>query len=371
MTEQNETIDLLRNSAAGFAKFDGKRIRGWRANAPGFDRAYWRQMAEQGWLSILVPEAEGGLGLGVEAASAVAGELGRACAPEPFVMAGILAPALLAQSTNTVLKSELLPAVLAGDTVVSLAWQPATGGLSPEATEITARRQAGQVILSGEARFVSPAQADGYMVLAREQGGLLLAWVPADSLGDSLLEEAGPDGIPSGRLRLSDLRLPETAVLMSGNRVAEAVQTALDQALIVQSAELCGLMQRSLDMTLDYLKPRQQFGVAIGSFQALQHRSVDLFIQQELARHATAAAIQKAEAGASGAALSQAASSAKARAAEAGMLIGTQAIQLHGAIGFTDEYDLGLYVNRTMRLAASLGNAAEHRRRFGDLSEGA
>ena len=131
------------------------------------------------------------------------------------------------------------------------------------------------------------------------------------------------------------------------------------------------LMQRCLEMTLDYLKTRQQFGVAIGSFQALQHRAVDLFIQQQLARHATAAAIRTATSGVSGTALSLAASSAKSRAAHAALMIGTQAIQLHGAIGFTDEYDLGLYVNRIVRLAASLGNAAWHRKRYADLGEGA
>ncbi|KZD08973.1 acyl-CoA dehydrogenase family protein [Oceanibaculum pacificum] len=371
MTEQTETIALLRNSAAGFAKFDGKRIRGWRGNAPGFDRDLWGRMAAQGWFSILAAEEEGGLGLGVEAAAAVAEQLGRACAPEPFVASGVLGPALLSQATNQALKQDLMPAVLSGDLLVSLAWQPAGGALPPESTGVTAQRRNGGLVLDGDARFINPAQADGYMVLAREPGGLLLVWVDAKAFDGALSEEPGPDGIPSGRLRLSGIELADSAVLMSGNRVAEAVQGALDQAVIVQSAELCGLMQRALDMTLDYLKTRQQFGVAIGSFQALQHRSVDLFIQQELARHATAAAIQKAEAGAAGRDLSLAASSAKARAAEAAMTIGTQAIQLHGAIGFTDEYDLGLYVNRIVRLAASLGNAAWHRRRFGDLSEGA
>jgi alkylation response protein AidB-like acyl-CoA dehydrogenase len=208
-------------------------------------------------------------------------------------------------------------------------------------------------------------------VLVRESGGLMLIWAEAGRLGGGLTMETGPDGMPSARLRMAGLRLPESSILLAGNFVAEAVQTALDQAVIAQSAELCGLMQRCLEMTLDYLKMRQQFGAAIGSFQALQHRAVDLFIQQELARHATAAAMREAATGASGPALSIAASSAKSRAAHAGLMIGTQAIQLHGAIGFTDEYDLGLYVNRMVRLAASLGNAAWHRRRFADLSEGA
>ena len=370
MGEDIETIELLRNSAAAFAKFDGKRVRSWRGRAPGFDRAVWHQMGELGWLSTMVSEDDGALGLGVEAAAVLAEHLGRACSPEPFLMGSVMWPAILAQASNQVLKDRLLAFVLPGDMMIALTWQPVSGALLPEATEIVAERRDGTIKLFGECRFVMPAHADGYMVLAREQGKFLLVWVEPGQIGDGL-EERGPDGMPSARLRLSGLSVPDSVVLLAGNQLAEAVQTAIDQTVIVQSAELCGLMQRCLEMTPDYLKTRQQFGAPIGSFQALQHRCVDLFIQQELARHATAAAIRVAVSGGSGTALALAASSAKSRAAHAGMLIGTQAIQLHGAIGFTDEYDLGLYMNRIVRLAASHGNAAWHRRRFADLSEGA
>lgn len=370
-SDHSETISLLRDSVSGTVPFDGKRIRSLRGKEPDFDRAVWREMGEQGWLSILVPEEAGGLGLGMAAASAVAERLGAACAPEPFVMAGLLTPFLLSRSTNRAQKQGLMPAVLSGDMLVSLAWQPAGGSFDPEKTEISTRAQGGGIVLSGQCRFVVPALADAYLVLARGADGLLLVLVEATQLAAGRSLEPGPDGVASARLSLSEVKVPADAVLLSGAAASAALQEALDLAVIAQCAELCGLMQRSLEMTLEYLKTRQQFGAAIGSFQALQHRSVDLFIQQELARHATDAAVDKAEQGATGKALSLAASSAKARAGEAAMLIGTQAVQLHGAIGFTDEYDLGLYMNRTVRLAATLGNAAWHRRRFGDLSEGA
>ena len=372
MTSDNsETISLLRDSVSGTVPFDGKRIRSLRGAEPDFDRTLWRAMGEQGWLSILVPEEQGGLGLGMAAAAAVAERLGAACAPEPYVMAGLLTPYLLSQSSNQAQKQGLMPAVLSGDHLVSLAWQPAGGSLDPEQAEITARMQGGDVMLSGQCRFVVPALADAYLVLAKAESGPMLVRVDAAKAAAGRVLEPGPDGVASARLSLSEVKVPADAVLLSGEAARTALRQALDLAVIAQCAELCGLMQRSLEMTLEYLKTRQQFGAAIGSFQALQHRSVDLFIQQELARHATDAAVQKAEQGATGKALSLAASSAKARAAQAAMLIGTQAIQLHGAIGFTDEYDLGLYMNRTVRLAATLGNAAWHRNRFGDMSEGA
>ena len=128
-------------------------------------------------------------------------------------------------------------------------------------------------------------------------------------------------------------------------------------------------MERCLDMTLEYLRTRKQFGRAIGSFQALQHRAVDLWVQKELARAAVASAARTLDdASASPLARSAAASGAKARATHAALLMSTQAVQLHGAIGFTDEYDLGLYLNRALVLSAWLGNAAEHRRRYGELA---
>lgn len=368
---ENETLALLRDSAAGFARFDGRRIRGCRGRSPGYDREVWRQMGGLGWFSLAVPEADGGLGLGIEAAAALAEQLGIACFPEPYVAAGFLVPVLLAQATNQRLKRDLLPGVLTGDLVVSLAWQSESGGLEPEMTGVTAACRSGSVTLSGQSRFILPAAADAYLVLARSGSDFLLVCVRAEEARPGLLEETGPDGVPNGWLRFNGLSIPEAEVLLIGPGVANIVRSAIDLAIIAQSAELCGLMQRSFDLTLEYLRTRKQFGAAIGSFQALQHRAVDLYIQQELARHATNAAVRMAAGGALGNSLALAASSAKARAAHAGLLIGTQAIQLHGAIGFTDEYDLGLYVNRIVRLTASLGNAADHRRRFGALSEGA
>lgn len=364
---ESETLALLRHSVAGLARFDGQRIRAWRNRPPGFDRALWREMASQGWFAIAVPEAEGGLALGIEAAAIVAEQIGRACLPEPYVTAGLLGPMLLAQSTNEAARRELLPGVLSGETVLAPAWQPADGGISPSTPGVFARPDPDGFVLSGESRFVVPAKADVYLVLAREGDGLLVAAVDGRD-ARILREEPGPDGVSSAWLGFQDLRLPNSRLLMSGTAVADRVGAAFDHAVIVQSAELCGLMQRALEMTLDYLRTRRQFDAPIGSFQALQHRAVDLFIQQELARHATAAAVRTAAGAGHGRALSRAASSAKARAAHAALLIATQAIQLHGAIGFTDEYDLGLYVNRIVRLAASFGNAAEHRRRFAAVS---
>jgi alkylation response protein AidB-like acyl-CoA dehydrogenase len=150
------------------------------------------------------------------------------------------------------------------------------------------------------------------------------------------------------------------------------LRDALDLALVASAAELVGLMDHALDTTLDYLRTRQQFGKPIGSFQALQHRAVDIWIQRQLARAAVDAAVAVLDSPAADArARTQAASSAKARAAHAALLLCNQSVQLHGAIGFTDEYELGIYLNRALSLSAWLGNAAEHRRRWGALADAA
>lgn len=233
---ESETLALLRHSVAGLARFDGQRIRAWRNRPPGFDRALWREMASQGWFAIAVPEAEGGLALGIEAAAIVAEQIGRACLPEPYVTAGLLGPMLLAQSTNEAARRELLPGVLSGETVLAPAWQPADGGISPSTPGVFARPDPDGFVLSGESRFVVPAKADVYLVLAREGDGLLVAAVDGRD-ARILREEPGPDGVSSAWLGFQDLRLPNSRLLMSGTAVADRVGAAFDHAVIVQSAE--------------------------------------------------------------------------------------------------------------------------------------
>ena len=153
-------------------------------------------------------------------------------------------------------------------------------------------------------------------------------------------------------------------------RATGVLRNALDAALVVGAAELLGIMDSVLEMTLTHLRTRKQFGVAIGSFQVLQHRAVDMWIQREI----TEAVVESAAGvldgnSASDDLRSATVSGAKARASQAALLLCNQSLQLHGAIGFADEYELGLYINRALTLAAFLGNAAQHRNRFSRLTQ--
>jgi alkylation response protein AidB-like acyl-CoA dehydrogenase len=361
----DDTLTMLADAAAAFAKPDSKRIRALRGSGPGFDINIWRQMAEQGWFSVLVPEDAGGLGLRLDAAATIAERLGFAIYPEPFVAAGVLTTLVLTRGDNPALAAPLLEGVMAGERVVTVAWQNDAGDLSGAAAGVSERGG----VLEGSCRFVRVAAADVFVVGARGQDGLSLYALERARAGLSVGCEATADGGSNARLALQGVRVTPADRVASPVCAAAALGYATDAALLCSAAELVGIMERVLELTFEYLRTRKQFGKAIGSFQALQHRAVDIWIQKEVSKAALAAALRRFDAdGATPRDRAMAASSAKSRAADAAMLVCKQAVQLHGAIGFTDEYDLSLYFNRALVLCAWLGNGAAHRRRFGELS---
>jgi alkylation response protein AidB-like acyl-CoA dehydrogenase len=342
--ERAESLRLIRESAAAVAPRGGelKRIRALRYQDPGFDPAVWREMGELGWIGLRVPEAMGGAGLGMAELCALAEELGLGLVPEPLIPGGVAA-ALLAGCGDP---SGLLPRLLSGEALALVAWQEGADGLEAPGTPDAPRP------------FIPMASgAEFFLVPVREGAGLALHEVPA--AGQDLVIQRTQDGGNFGTLRpdLSHSRR------LAGD-VEEKLARALDEAALATAAYLLGVMEQAFGMTLDYLKTRQQFGRPIGSFQVLQHRAVDLRIQISLTRAGVEAAAAKLDAGAAGAQRQAAVSQAKARASEAALLVTRQAIQLHGAIGYTDEYDIGLHLRKAMTLANQFGTAGLHRRRF-------
>jgi alkylation response protein AidB-like acyl-CoA dehydrogenase len=328
-------------------------------------------MAELGWLGILVPERHGGLGLGLAEMAIVAKGLARTLAPEPLTAAAVLAASALAAGENDVLKGEQLPRLVAGELLPALAWQEAAGGLDPAAVGCAATPFEGGYKVSGTKRYIAgSAQADAWIVSARAGPDLVLVWMPRDTPGARLELETLADGRAFGTLEVKDALVPKTHVVATGAAAVEALETAFDRGNAIAAAELAGVMERALEMSLDYLKTRVQFGKPIGSFQALQHRAVDLHIHREVAAAVLdegLAALDREPDARTRAAL---ASRVKARSADAALKITREAIQLHGGIGFTDEYDAGLYLKRAMTLAAWLGGATWHRRRYAALTGG-
>jgi len=364
----------LADSVADFAArgTDIARVRKLRGTAAEYDRAIWKKMAELGWLGILVPDQHGGLGLGLTEMAIVARGLARGLAPEPLTATAVLSATALVAAENEALKREQLPRLVSGQVLPALAWQEEAGALDPAAVRCTAVAFEGGYKLSGTKRFISGSgQADAFLVTARAGEAVVLLWVPRDTAGARLSLETLADGRAFGTLELKDALVPKAHVAASGAAATAALALAFDHANAIVAAELAGVMDRALEMSVEYLKTRVQFGKPIGSFQALQHSAVDLHIHREVANAVLEESLATLDLRPAAAARAAAASRVKARCADAALKITREAIQLHGGIGFTDDYDAGLYLKRAMTLAAWLGGATWHRRRYAQLTKGA
>jgi alkylation response protein AidB-like acyl-CoA dehydrogenase len=365
-----EQRQMLADSVADYCRRSDpvKRVRALRATHPGFDRKAWQEMADLGWLGVVVPESHGGLGLSISEFAVVARGTAAAVVPEPLT-AAMIATSAIVESGNEALKSELLPKIVAGDLIPALAWQETIGDIEVASIGLTARPQDGQVRLSGRKRFVVGAcGADGYVVSARDADGPALYWVPAQTAGIDAKTMPLADGRAVADLSFDGATIPASQRLASGETALRALSTAVDHGNLAISAELLGVAHKSLETTLDYMRTRTQFGKAIGAFQALQHRAVDLYMHRRVCDATFEHALRMVEASDDPTLRSAAASRAKARSVDTARRITREAIQMHGAIGFTDDCDVGLYVKRAIVLSAWLGNANAHRQRYAALT---
>lgn len=372
-TERQDNIRMLRESAQGFAAKASPltRARNLRGSTTGFDRSFWSSLAEQGWTGLLIPEAFDGYGQGFGEMAAVVSALATQVAPEPVVPALVFASRLIQHSGSGELQQQLLSSIASGELIPAVAWQEDIAGLKINlmADAVSVAPTNGKIKLSGQKHHVRPgADCDGFVVTVKQGEGLSLWWVPATTAGVQVKSVALADGTNAASVHFDGVMLDESQCLAQGGAAMSAFTRAYDEALVMASVELLALQQAMLVMTLDYLRTRVQFGKPIGSFQALQHRAVDLLIQQELTSAVLGQAITLLDSEADAVERSLMASRIKARASDAGLLLARESIQLHGAIGFTDEYDLGLYVQRALVLSAWLGNTQMHRRRYAELT---
>ncbi|MEN5215120.1 acyl-CoA dehydrogenase family protein [Pseudomonas pudica] len=341
--ERLENIRMIRDSASAFAPTgDLTRVRGLRYQTPGFDRAVWREMASNGWLGLSLPEAQGGAGLGMAEYCALLEVFGAALLPEPFV------PAVL---SARLLDGEQLASQLTGERLLLPALQEEIGSL--DTAEGWARLRNGKV--SGRKLCIPMAVAADAFLVSTPEG---LALVESTAPGVNLELVTTQDGGHFGHLQLE--HAPAEMLPLQPQALADA----LDEAALGTAAYLLGAAEQAFALTLDYLRTRKQFGQTIGNFQALQHRAVDLKLQLALWRASLEAAAATCDAGAPVTQRRAAVSRAKARAADAALLVTRQAVQLHGAIGYTDECDVGLYLRKAMTLANLYGSSDQHRRRY-------
>jgi len=339
------------------------RLRRLRDAASGFDRAGWRQAAELGWLGMLVPERLGGAGLGLAEVAVVVREAGRVLLPEPLTAGAVLAAGVLARGASR-RAQEVLARMMSGEAFAAVAWQEGLGDIDPAKVGASIANGA----LSGAKAFVVfGAEADGFLVSARVAAGVGIYWIESGRAGTAYRSVRRADGSEHGSLELSAVRVTADDLVIPHGEGDTALRDAVDASIVAIAAELLGVGERALAITLEHLKTRVQFGKPIGSFQALQHRCVDLFIRKELGAAALDAVLTEWPAAAPDR-RSALASRVKARCADAALDICRQGVQMHGAMGFTDECDIGLYLKRALVLSAWLGNAQVHRRRYARLA---
>ena len=363
----NDEQKLLQDSAATFVERHAgpKRARELRGTAAGFDRGTWAEVAGAGWLGVIVPEDSGGLGLGMTELSLIMEQAGRGLLSAPICAASVAARAI-AEGDNAALRDGLLGDVMDGGKIVVPALQETARAVDLDASATRAEADGDGFRLSGRKAFIpSAAGADGFLVAADGPSGMILCHVARDADGATLDITDTVDGGGFGALGLDATPVARDQIVAGANRARAVADGIHDGMLLGLGAELLGVMGQALDTALDYLKVREQFGKPIGSFQALQHRAVNDYTEVELTRSLLFQVCAAADEGRDTPAM---AAAVKAKSSAAALTVTKSAIQMHGAIGFTDEHDIGLYLKRAMALSAQYGNEAAQRGRFARLA---
>ena len=329
-------------------------------DATGFDPTLWKQFAEMGFTGILIGEDAGGLGLGHVEAGVVLEEIGRNLSPSPFLATAVAAVEALKGTAHA---ERWFSGILAGDTVAALAIDE--GAKHRDTVALKAERSGNGFKLSGRKQFVAHGHvADLLIVAARTAGsaqdeaGVTLFAVPKDAAGLTATPERLTDASLAARIELDGVEVDADAVIGDVDGGRDPLNRLLRAGRTGAAAELLGVGGGAMDMTTRYLKERKQFGVEIGTFQALQHRAAHLYSEMEVARAVVLKAQQLLDAGDERA--DGAVSVAKAMSAMATTLAVQEGVQMHGGIGMTDEYDIGFYMKRQRVLAELFGDANFH-----------
>ena len=367
----NEDQTMLRDTARPFIADAApvKHLRSLREDATGFSRDLWKQFAEMGFTGILVPEAHGGMGMGHVEAGIVLEEIGRNLTPSPFLTTAVTAVEALKASGRQ--SEEWLPKIASGDAIVALAIDEGAKH-RPEATALKAERSGNGFKLSGTKSFVLNGHvADMMIVVARtastagDTDGLTLFAVPKDA-GQTADPRRLVDSSLASHVTFDGVDVDADAVIGEVDGGWSVLTKLLDAGRVGAAAEMIGVGSAAMDMTIDYLKQRKQFGKLIGEFQALQHRAAHLYGEMEVARATVLKAQQLLDSQDPRAEVAVAV--AKAKTGKAVRLSVQEGVQMHGGIGMTDEYDIGLFMKRDRALEEFFGDARYHAERVARMS---
>jgi alkylation response protein AidB-like acyl-CoA dehydrogenase len=371
----NEEQSMLRESARDFlhSRAPVSHLRQLRDSQEpaGFSSELWTEMVDMGWAAILIPESYGGLEYGHTGLGLVLEQCGMTLSPSPLFSTALLGVSALLLGGNEAMCKQWLPGIASGEALLGLAFEESHRH-NPADVATTAVADGGGYRLNGrKTAVIDGSTAHAFIVSARSQAGLTgkegisLFLVPADCDGLKLEVTENLDNRRVANLDFNDVRVSESQLLGPVDNAYPVLESVLDRGRVGIAAELLGVSQAVFDLTVQYLKERKQFGVPIGSFQALQHRAATLFGEIELCKSVVLKALQALDDGSDD--IPVLASLAKAKCGEVARLATAEAIQMHGGIGMTDEYDLGFYIKRWRSLNQQLGDSRYHLDRFASL----
>ncbi|HLX99421.1 MAG TPA: acyl-CoA dehydrogenase [Roseiarcus sp.] len=368
--------ELLRDNVARLMKdrygFEARKA--GQASPHGWSEALWRDYAEMGLLGAPFDEADGGFGGGAVEIMIVMEEFGKALALEPYLQTVVLSGGLIKHAASAKQRAELISAIAAGDLKLSFAHMEKQSGYDLSDVGLSAVHDGGGgFVLNGEKTLVGQGDsADRLVVSGRVKGerrardGIGLFLVDANARGVTRRGYPTQDGQRAAEIAFADVRVAPHDVLGAPDGALPAIERAVDEAIAALAAEAVGAMSEALAMTVEYLKTRKQFGVTIGSFQALQHRASDMIVALEQARSmAYLAAMMAGEDNAAERARTM--SAVKAQIGRSARFIGQQAVQMHGGIAMTYEYKVGHLFKRLTMIDKTYGDADVHVRRLAEL----
>ncbi|MBT3426608.1 MAG: acyl-CoA dehydrogenase [Gammaproteobacteria bacterium] len=368
----NEEQNMLKDAAKDFCKNNMpisqmRKLRDDKSEA-GFDRDTWAQMVELGWAGITIPEDFGGLGFGYTGMGVVMEECGRTLACSPLFATAALGAGCILHGGNDEQKNELLPKVASGELLLALALEE-TPHHSPYGAEMAVEQAGGSYVVSGSKKFVLDGHvANKIIVVARSSGkagdrdGLTLVLVDSGADGVGVTRTIMADSRNAANIEFSKV---QGELLGEEGKGADVLDQVLDIGRILLSSEMLGGLQECFERTVEYLKVREQFGVPIGSFQALKHRAAQMFCEVELSKSVVLEALSALDESSDD--VAELSSLAKARLNDTYNLVSSEGVQMHGGIGMTDEYEIGFFMKRSRVCEHALGNSAFHRDRYGVL----
>ena len=371
----NAEQQMLKDNARQFVRENApvsvlRKLRDTK-DATGFSTDVYRKMVDLGWTGIVLPEQYGGMGLGYTELGVVLEECGKTLVSHPLLSSVVLAGGCVLQAGSDAQKQALLPGIADGSVLAALAFEESRR-FAPYDVSTKAEKVGDRYKLTGQKIFVLDGNVANKLVVSartsgeqRDRAGITLFLIDSEAAGIKADKLSMVDSRNAAKIKLEAVDVPASAVIGEVGKGADVLDVVLDRATLCLGAEMLGVIGQAYETTIEYLKTRVQFDVLIGTFQALQHRAVDMFCEIELCKSVVIDGLSAIDEGRDDVAVM--ASAVKTRLTDTSRLVTREAVQMHGGIGMTDEHDIGLYLKRGAACELTLGDSAYHRDRFARL----